>query len=261
MNPALWVAKTGLDAQQTRMSVVANNMANSNTTGFKKDRAIFEDLIYQNYRQAGASSSSSTALPSGLNIGTGVRVVATEKIHTQGNIQRTDNNLDIAIAGKGYFQVLMPDGTTAYTRDGSFQVDSSGQLVTSSGYALQPSISIPTDAQSVTIGADGTVEVTVAGSSTPTNQGTIQLADFINQAGLQPLGENLFKETSASGSATTANPASSGLGSLIQGAIESSNVNIAEEMVNMIETQRAYETNAKAISATDQMLQYANNNL
>ncbi len=261
MNPALWVAKTGLDAQQTKMSVVANNMANSNTTGFKKDRAVFEDLMYQTHRQAGGASSSSTALPSGLNVGTGVRVVATEKIHAQGNILQTDNSLDVAIAGRGYFQVSLPDGSTAYTRDGSLQVNGDGQVVTSSGYTLQPAISVPAQAQAITIAADGTVEATLPGQTAPSSIGTIQLADFINQAGLQPLGENLFKETAASGSASTANPASSGLGNLIQGAVESSNVNIAEEMVNMIETQRAYETNAKAISAADQMMQYANNNL
>ncbi len=262
MNPALWVAKTGLDAQQTRMSVVANNMANSNTTGFKKDRAVFEDLIYQNYRQAGASSSSTTNIPSGINIGTGVKVVATQKMHTQGNIAHTGNSLDIAITGRGFFQVQMPDGNVGYTRDGSFQLNSSGQVVTSSGYPLEPAITISdTDVVSVTIGSDGTVEVLASGSASPTSVGTIQLADFVNPAGLQPVGENLFKETTGSGSPAVTTPGTSGLGALQQGSLESSNVNIAEEMVNMIETQRAYETNAKAISATDQMMQYANNNL
>ena len=261
MNPALWVAKTGLDAQQTRMSVVANNMANSNTTGFKKDRAVFEDLIYQNYRQAGASSSASTNIPSGINIGTGVKVVATQKMHTQGNIAHTGNSLDMAISGRGFFQIQTPDGDIAYTRDGSFQVNESGQLVTSSGYLLSPNITIPEQAVSVTIGSDGTVEAVTSSAATPTNLGTIQLADFINPSGLQPMGENLFRETTGSGSPTTGTPGVSGFGALNQGMLESSNVNIAEEMVNMIETQRAYETNAKAISATDQMMQYANNNL
>ena len=261
MNPALWVAKTGLDAQQTRMSVVANNMANSNTTGFKKDRAVFEDLIYQNYRQAGASSSASTNIPSGINIGTGVKVVATQKMHTQGNIAHTGNSLDMAISGRGFFQIQTPDGDIAYTRDGSFQVNESGQLVTSSGYLLSPNITIPEQAVSVTIGSDGTVEAVTSSAATPTNLGTIQLADFINPSGLQPMGENLFRETTGSGSPTTGTPGLSGFGALNQGMLESSNVNIAEEMVNMIETQRAYETNAKAISATDQMMQYANNNL
>lgn len=263
MNPALWVAKTGLDAQQTRMSVVANNMANSNTTGFKKDRAVFEDLIYQNYRQAGASSSSTTNIPSGINIGTGVKVVATQKMHTQGNISHTGNSMDIAITGRGFFQVQMPDGNIGYTRDGSFQLNDSGEVVTSSGYPLEPTVSLGTDTDviSFTVGSDGTVEVVSSSSASPTNIGTIELADFVNPAGLQPIGENLFKETSGSGSPAITTPGTSGLGSLQQGSLESSNVNIAEEMVNMIETQRAYETNAKAISATDQMMQYANNNL
>ncbi len=262
MNPALWVAKTGLDAQQTRMSVVANNMANSNTTGFKKDRAVFEDLIYQNYRQAGASSSSTTNIPSGINIGTGVKVVATQKMHTQGNISHTGNSMDIAITGRGFFQVQMPDGNIGYTRDGSFQLNSNGDVVTSSGYLLEPAINLSgTDVVSLTVGSDGTVEYSTSSSATPTSAGTIQLADFVNPAGLQPVGENLFKETTGSGSPAVTTPGTSGLGALQQGSLESSNVNIAEEMVNMIETQRAYETNAKAISATDQMMQYANNNL
>lgn len=261
MNPALWVAKTGLDAQETRMQVVSNNLANVNTTGFKKDRAKFEDLIYQTVRQAGGQTSQNTQLPSGLNLGTGVRVVATEKQHTQGNIIQTGNSLDVAIEGKGFFQVLQPDGTTAYTRDGSFQVDSQGQLVTSSGYPVQPAISIPSNTTNVTIGKDGTVSVTVPGQSAPTQVGTIQLANFINPAGLQPVGENLFTETAASGAAQTGTPGVNGLGGLIQGSLESSNVNIAEELVNMIETQRAFETNTRAINTTDQMLQYINQNI
>lgn len=261
MNPALWAAKTGLDAQQTQMTVVSNNLANVNTTGYKKGRAVFEDLVYQNVRQVGASSTQDTQLPSGLSLGTGVRVVATEKMYTQGSFDQTDNSFDLAIEGRGFFQVLTPDGTMAYTRDGSFQVNSDGQLVTSSGYAVQPSITIPSAAQSVTIGSDGTVSVQLAGQSAATQVGTLQLADFINPAGLQARGQNLLLETAASGAAQVSTPGLNGLGTLLQGSLEASNVNVVEEMVNMIETQRAYEMNSKAISTTDQMLQFITNNL
>ncbi len=261
MNPALWVAKTGLDAQQMRMTVIANNLANANTTAYKRARAVFEDLLYQNVRQVGGQSSQNTQLPSGLMLGTGVRPVATEKLFTQGNLVQTGNPLDVAVQGRGFFQVLLPDGTTAYTRDGSFQVDSQGQLVTASGYAVQPSITIPSNAQSVTIGTDGTVSVTLPGQSAPSQLGTLQLADFVNPTGLQPMGDNLYLESSASGTAQTGTPGLSGLGTLQQGSLESSNVNVVQELVDMIETQRAYEMNSKAISTTDQMLQYASNNL
>lgn len=261
MNTALWVAKTGLDAQQTRMSVISNNLANVNTTGYKQSRAAFEDLLYQNVRQAGGQSSQDTILPSGLMLGTGVRTVATEKIFTQGNIVQTDNSLDMAIDGQGFFQILRPDGNLGYTRDGTFQVDVRGQLVTSNGYVLQPAITIPEDAQSITIGNDGVVSVTQPGQPTPTQVGTVQLADFINPAGLQPIGENLYTETAASGAPQVGNPGLTGLGSIRQGALETSNVNVVEEMVNMIESQRAYEMNSKVISSVDQMLQYASNNL
>lgn len=261
MNPALWVAKTGLDAQQTRMQVVSNNLANVNTTGFKKDRANFEDLIYQTVRQAGGQSTQDTLLPTGLNLGTGVRVMSSEKIHMQGNIQQTENALDIAIEGDGFFQILMPDGEIAYSRDGSFNVDDQGQMVTSSGYQLQPPINIPDDATSVTIGRDGTVSAKLPGQAEPQQLGNIQLADFVNPAGLDPMGGNLFQETAASGPAQISDPGLDGVGTLMQGALESSNVNIAEELVNMIETQRAFETNTKAISSTDQMLQFINNNI
>lgn len=261
MDPALWVAKTGLEAQQTRMSVITNNLANVNTTGFKRDRAIFEDLVYQNVRQVGAQSSQNSQLPSGLMLGTGVRTVATEKLFTQGNLVQTGNSLDLAISGRGFYQVTMPDGTTSYTRDGSFQVDSQGQLVTSNGYLVQPGITIPQGAQSVTIGTDGTVSVQVAGQAAPTQVGSLQLADFINTAGLQPIGNNLFLETAASGSPQTGTPGLNGLGTLQQGSVEGSNVNVVEELVNMIETQRAYEMNSKAISTTASMLQYLNNNV
>ncbi|NHA13382.1 flagellar basal-body rod protein FlgG [Thioalkalivibrio sp. XN279] len=261
MNKALWIAKTGLDAQQTRMSVISNNLANVNTTGFKKGRAVFEDLIYQNVRQAGAQSSQDTQLPSGLMLGTGVRTVATEKTFTQGNLVQTDNALDLAINGRGFLQILMPDGTVGYTRDGSMKLDSEGRMVTAGGYELQPGIVLPQNTQSISISSDGIVTATVPGSVAPVQVGTLQLADFINPAGLQPAGENLFLETAASGSPQVGNPGLNGLGSLLQGSLEGSNVNTVEELVNMIETQRAYEINSKAISAADQMLQYANNQL
>ncbi|MFA5530482.1 MAG: flagellar basal-body rod protein FlgG [Thiohalomonadaceae bacterium] len=261
MNPALWIAKTGLEAQQTRMGVVSNNLANVNTTGFKRDRAVFEDLLYQTVRQPGAQSSQDTTLPSGLMRGTGVRTVATEKLHTQGNVTQTDNSLDIAIQGRGFLQILRPDGTLAYTRDGSMKLDAQGQLVTSNGYLVQPGITVPDNAQSITIGVDGTVSVVVPGQAAPTEIGTLQLADFVNPAGLQPMGENLYLETASSGAPQVGNPGLSGLGTLIQGALESSNVNVVEEMVNMIETQRAYEINSKAVATSDQMLQYLNQTL
>jgi flagellar basal-body rod protein FlgG len=261
MTQALWIAKTGLDAQQTRMAAISNNLANVNTTGFKQDRVVFEDLLYQTIRQPGAQSSSSTQLPSGLMIGTGVRTVATEKLHQQGNITQTDSPLDIAINGRGFFQTLLPDGTIAYTRDGTFQLDSTGQMVMSNGYPLEPSITIPDDALSITVGSDGTVSVSQQGSASPTIVGNIDLADFVNPTGLQPIGENLFIETASSGTPTTGTPGLTGLGTTIGGALETSNVNVVTELINMIETQRAYEMNSKAISTTDQMLQYASQNL
>ncbi|MEL7186040.1 MAG: flagellar basal-body rod protein FlgG [Pseudomonadota bacterium] len=261
MNQALWVAKTGLDAQQTRMAVVSNNLANVNTTGFKQGRAVFEDLLYQNVRQPGGSSSQDTQLPSGMSIGTGVRVVATEKLFTQGSVLRTDNALDVAINGRGFFQVLKPDGEIGYTRDGTFQINSQGELVTSSGYVVQPGIAIPDSAQSITIGTDGVITVKLAGQASPTQVGTLETADFINPVGLQAVGENLYIETAASGSPSPGTPGLNGLGTLAQGALEGSNVNVVSELVNMIETQRAYEMNSKAITTSDQMMQYVNNNL
>ena len=261
MNQALWVAKTGLDAQQTRMAVVSNNLANVNTTGFKQGRAVFEDLLYQNIRQSGAQSSQDTQLPSGMSLGTGVRVVATEKLFTQGSVLQTGNALDAAINGRGFFQVLKPDGELAYTRDGTFQINSQGELVTASGYVVQPGIAIPDAAQSITIGTDGVISVKLAGQATPTQVGTLETADFINPVGLQAIGENLYIETAASGSAQPGTPGLNGLGTIAQGALEGSNVNVVSELVNMIETQRAYEMNSKAISTSDQMMQYVNNNL
>ncbi|HEY1724409.1 MAG TPA: flagellar basal-body rod protein FlgG [Steroidobacteraceae bacterium] len=261
MNSALWAAKTGLDAQESKMAVVANNLANVNTTGYKESRGVFQDLYYQNVRQVGGSTSQDTLSPSGLNLGTGVQMVATEKLYTQGSVNQTGNSLDVAINGRGFFQVLTPDGTLAYTRDGSFQTNAQGQVVTASGYVVQPAITIPQGAQSVTIANDGTVSVLVAGQTAPTTVGTMQLADFVNEAGLQPLGQNLLVASASSGTAQTANPGLSGMGTLQQGATESSNVDVVSEMVAMIETQRAYEMDSKAIQTTDQMLQNLSTNL
>ena len=252
---SLWIAKTGLDAQQTQMDVISNNLANVSTTGFKRARAVFEDLLYQTIRQPGAQSSEQTQLPSGLQLGTGVKPVATERVFTQGNLQQTGNAKDVAIQGNGFFQVLMPDGSTTYTRSGSFQVDANGQMVTSSGYAVQPAITIPPDTQTLTIARDGTVSVQQAGSATPVTVGTLQLAMFVNPAGLQSLGENLYGETASSGTPSSNAPGSNGAGLLNQGYVETSNVNVVEELVNMIQTQRAYEINSKAIQTSDQMLQ------
>ena len=261
MNQGLWIAKTGLDAQQTRMAVVSNNLANVNTTGFKQGRAVFEDLLYQNVRQSGGQTSQDTELPSGMKLGTGVRIVATEKLFTQGSVLQTDNALDVAINGRGFFQVLKPDGELAYTRDGTFQLNDQGELVTASGYQIQPGISIPEAAQSITIGRDGIVSVRLAGQTSTTQVGSLQTVDFINPVGLQPIGENLYIETASSGTAQAGTPGQNGLGALNQGALEGSNVNVVSELVNMIETQRAYEMNSKAISTNDQMMQYINNNL
>jgi flagellar basal-body rod protein FlgG len=261
MNPALWAAKTGLDAQNTRMTVTSHNLANVATNGFKKGRATFEDLLYQNVKQVGAATSQDTTSPSGVSLGTGVRVVSTEKSYTQGNLLTTNNALDIAIEGRGFFQVQMPDGTTGYTRDGAFQTNAQGELVTSSGYRIQPGINIPQGALSIAIGSDGVVSAQLPGSAAPTQIGTLQLADFVNPAGLEARGENLVFETASSGPAQPGTPGLNGLGQVQQGSLESSNVNVVEELVNMIETQRAYEMNSKAISTTDQMLQYVTNNL
>ena len=252
---SLWIAKTGLDAQQMQLDVIANNLANVSTNGFKRSRAVFEDLLYQTLRQPGAQSSQQTQLPSGLQLGTGVHPVATEKIFTQGNMQQTGNPLDLAIRGNGFLQVLQPDGSTAYTRDGSFQIDAQGVLVTASGFAVQPQITIPANVQSITIGQDGTVSVQQAGTAKPTQVGAIQLVSFINPAGLQSAGENLYLETAASGTPSANTPGSNGLGRLSQGFLETSNVNVVEELVSMIQAQRAYEINSKVITTSDQMLQ------
>ena len=261
MDASMWVAKTGLDAQQTRLNVISNNLANVNTTGFKRDRAMFEDLLYQNIRQAGGQTSLTTQAPTGLMQGTGTRIIATEKIHAQGNMINTQNALDIAINGEGIFQITQADGTTAYSRDGSFKLSSTGQLVTSTGQPLAPAIVIPANASSITIGEDGIVSVELFAGGGAQQLGQIQTARFINPPGLTPLGGNLYKETVASGAPQLLNPGTQAAGTLRQGMLESSNVNVVEEMVNMIETQRAYEINSKAISAADGMLRFLNNNL
>ncbi|MDP5340291.1 MAG: flagellar basal-body rod protein FlgG [Litorivicinaceae bacterium] len=261
MEASLWVSKTGLDAQQMRMTVISNNLANVNTTGFKRDRAVFEDLLYQNIRQPGGTTGGDNAAPTGLMLGTGVRIVSTEKLHTQGSMIQTKNALDVAVQGEGMFQVLQPDGTMAYTRDGSFKMSVNRELVTANGEPLQPSIVIPQDAESISIGEDGVVTVQPYGNAKETTVGQIQLARFVNYAGLEPAGRNLYRETAASGQALVVNPTEDGAGALAQGALEAANVNVVEEMVNMIETQRAYEINSKAISSVDSMLRFLNQNL
>jgi flagellar basal-body rod protein FlgG len=261
MDASMWVAKTGLSAQSTRMTVIANNLANVNTTGFKKDRAMFEDLLYQRIVQAGAQSDVNSQNPTGLMLGTGTRVVSTEKVHRQGNMLSTENALDVAIAGDGFLSVQQADGTIAYTRDGSLKLSSDGALVTASGEAIIPAITIPADAASITIGRDGIVSAELANGGGSVQVGQLQLSRFVNNAGLQPIGRNLYQETSSSGAAIVGIPGAQGGGMLMQGSLEASNVNIVEEMVNMIETQRAYEINSKAISAADGMLRFLNNNL
>ncbi len=260
MDASMWIAKTGLDAQQTRMSVISNNLANVNTTGYKRDRASFEDMLYQKLRQPGAQNTVDSQAPTGLMLGTGVRIVATEKTHAQGSLVSTKNALDIAIQGDGFFQIAQPDGTIAYTRDGSFKLSATGQLVTANGALMQPPIAIPANVTSIAIGQDGTVSVENAAGGTQVI-GQIQLARFVNPAGLQSMGQNLLKETPSSGPAQVGQPGQLGTGQLMQGALEASNVNVVEEMVNMIETQRAYEINSKAISAVDGMLRFLNNNM
>ncbi|MEY4564420.1 MAG: flagellar basal-body rod protein FlgG [Pseudomonadota bacterium] len=254
MMRSLWISKTGMEAQQTQLDTISHNLANVSTNGYKKSHAVFEDLMYQNLRQAGANSTEQTTLPTGLQAGLGVRAVATSRSFTQGNLQQSGNNLDVAVRGNGFFEIQMPDGTTGYTRDGSFQVSSQGQLVTNNGYTLQPGITIPATAQSITIGQDGTVSVVVPGQAQPQTVGQLQLTNFINPAGLDPKGQNIYTETAASGAPTTGTPGQNGLGALQQGFVETSNVNVVEELVGMIQTQRAYELNSKAIQTSDQML-------
>ncbi|UVW35123.1 flagellar basal-body rod protein FlgG [SAR92 clade bacterium H455] len=261
MDASLWIAKTGLTAQQTRMSVISNNLANVNTTGFKKDRAVFEDLLYQNIVPAGGQVDAESETPTGLMLGTGTRVVATEKLHAQGNIITTENALDLAISGDGYFSVQQADGTIAYSRDGSFKLSADGNLVTAGGQTILPAITVPQNAASLTIGRDGVVTVELANGGGSSQIGQLQLSRFVNNSGLQPIGRNLMQQTNASGDPLVVLPGADGAGMLMQGALEASNVNVVEEMVNMIETQRAYEVNSKAISAADGMLRFLNNNL
>jgi flagellar basal-body rod protein FlgG len=252
---SLWIAKTGMEAQQTQLDHISNNLSNVATTGYKRSHAAFEDLIYQNLRQSGASSSEQTQLPTGLQVGLGTRAVATARNFSQGALQQSGNQLDLAVKGNGFFQVSMPDGSTAYTRDGTFQLDAQGQMVTNNGFLLQPGITIPVTAQSVTIAADGTVSVALPNQAAPQTVGQLQLATFVNPGGLEPRGQNLYTETASSGTPNAGAPGANGLGTLQQGFVETSNVNVVEELVSMIQTQRAYELNSKAVSTSDQMLQ------
>jgi len=256
MLPSLWVSKTGLAAQDMNLTTISNNLANVSTVGFKRDRAEFEDLLYQIRRQPGGASSQDSQLPSGLQLGTGVRVVGTQKIHTAGSLQTTEQPLDMAVNGRGFFQILMPDGTVSYTRDGSFHLNSDGQIVTSQGFALEPAIVLPAEVRTFTVGEDGTVSVTTAGNPQPQIIGNLQLADFVNPAGLEAIGNNLFLETAASGAPQVGQPGLNGLGTTLQNTLENSNVSVVEELVNMITTQRAYEMNSKVISTADQMLSF-----
>ena len=262
MNRALYIAKTGLEAQQFRLAAISNNLANANTYAYKTGRAEFDDLLYQNVRQPGAQATQdeSNTLPSGLQLGTGVKAIGVQKIHTQGNLMVTDNQLDIAIEGKGFFQALDQEGNLMYTRDGSFQVNQNGDVVTSSGYLLEPNINIPQDSTNISITRDGAVFVSQPGQVAQNQVGQIELTTFINPAGLESIGHNFYLETTASGVANVNNPETAEAGSLTQGALESSNVNTVEELIGMIEAQRTYEMNSKAISAADGMMQYLNNN-
>lgn len=261
MNQSLWISKTGLSAQDTRLATIANNLSNAATVGFKRDNVVFEDLLYQIRRQPGAQSSQNTQLPSGLQVGTGVRVIGTQKEFTDGSVEITEKSLDLAIVGRGFFEILLPDGTTAYTRNGQFQISADGEIVTARGMVLQPSITVPDDAQNITVSSDGIVEATVFGQATAQTLGTLTVTNFVNPTGLQAIGSNMYLETAASGSPTAGTPGNQGLGRLEQGALENSNVDVVQELVNMITTQRTYEMNSKVISTADQMLQFISQNL
>jgi flagellar basal-body rod protein FlgG len=252
---SLWISKTGMEAQQMQLDVISHNLANVSTTGYKRENAVFEDLMYQNLRQVGSNTTDQSQLPTGLHLGLGVRVVATSRTFAQGTIQQTSNNLDVAIQGNGFFQITMPDGTLSYTRDGSFQIDNQGRMVTAAGLPVANGITVPANAKGISIGTDGTVTATIAGTTAPQPIGTLSLATFINAAGLEPLGQNLFAESVASGQPTTGVPGTNGLGTVTQGFLEASNVNVVQELITMIQTQRAYEMNSKAIQTSDQMLQ------
>ncbi|MFT5755376.1 MAG: flagellar basal-body rod protein FlgG [Alteromonadaceae bacterium] len=262
MNPALWISKTGLDAQTKDIAVISNNLANASTIGFKKSRAVFEDLLYQTINQPGGRSAQDTELPSGLMLGAGTKVVATQKIHSQGDMLTTDNSLDLMIQGEGFFEILLPDGTAAYSRNGQFTLDDEGNIVTpGAGYVLQPQIQIPPDAQEIIISQDGEVSVRIQGQAENAVVGQLNTMNFINPTGLEPVGQNLYVETAVSGAPQEGVPGLAGYGMLVQGALETSNVNTTEELVNLIESQRVYEMNSKVISAVDQMLSYINQNL
>jgi flagellar basal-body rod protein FlgG len=262
MNPALWISKTGLDAQTKDIAVISNNLANASTIGFKKSRAVFEDLLYQNVNQPGGRTADNSEAPSGLMLGAGTKVVATQKIHTQGDMLTTDNALDLMIQGEGFFEILMPDGSAAYSRNGQFTMNDEGNLVTpGAGYALQPQVAIPEDALSIVVSQDGEVSVTLQGQAEPTVVGQINTINFVNPTGLQPVGQNLYVETAVSGAPQEGVPGLEGFGMIVQGALETSNVNTTEELVNLIESQRVYEMNSKVISAVDEMLSYINQQL
>jgi len=259
MNRSLYIAATGMNAEQAQMDVISNNLANVSTNGFKGSRAVFQDLLYQTVRQPGAPSTEATNLPSGLQLGTGVQQVATERLYSQGSLQQTGNSTDVAIEGAGFFQVQLPDGSTAYTRDGSFQTNQTGQLVTATGFPVLPAITVPSNATSLTIGQDGTVSVTEPNNVNSIQIGTMQLANFVSPTGLEALGNNLFSETTSSGAPVVAQPGTNGVGNVNQGYVETSNVNVVQELVNMIQTQRSYELNSKAVQTSDQMLQTLSN--
>ena len=252
---SLWISKTGMEAQQMQLDVISNNLANVSTNGFKKAHAVFEDLMYQNLRQVGSTTAEQSTLPTGLQVGLGVRTVATSRSFTQGSLQQTGNNLDVAIQGNGFFQLTMPDGTTGYTRDGSFQLDSQGRMVSSNGLEVQGGIAVPSNATNISVAANGTVTASIPGATAPQTIGTITLASFVNPAGLEPKGQNTFAESAASGQPNAGTAGTNGLGNIMQGFVETSNVNVVQELVNMIQTQRAYEMNSKAIQTSDQMLQ------
>lgn len=262
MNAALWISKSGLDAQQTDISTISNNLANASTVGFKKSRAVFEDLLYQNINQPGGKSSQNTELPAGLMLGAGTKVVATQKEFTQGNMLTTENSLDMMIEGDGFFEILMPDGNISYTRNGQFMLNEEGQIVTpGSGYLVQPTITVPEDAQSITVSSEGEISVSILGQIEETVIGQLSISNFINPQGLEPLGQNVYAETGVSGNPIQGTPGLDGLGSIRQGALETSNVNVTEELVNLIESQRVYEMNSKVISAVDEMMSFVSQQL
>jgi len=256
---SLWTSATGMQAQALNLDVISNNLANVNTAGFKKSRAEFQDLLYETIRPAGTPSSQDSEVPAGIQLGHGTQASTVLKIFSQGNMENTQNELDLAIEGDGFFQIALPNGETAFTRDGAFKLDSDGRMVNSDGFSLEPEITIPSDALSISVGLDGTVSVLQAGETTSSEIGTIELARFVNPAGLISMGKNLFMTSEASGDEMTGTAGEDGLGTLAQGFLEMSNVSVVDEMVNMITAQRAYESNSKAIQAADEMLQLANN--